>query len=537
MDLDAGFPALQRLRKCLRSETLASSLLGPPTTQTCSILLDLNLFDDKEVAIQFECFYRLEQFDSSRPADATADDNRKAICHGRVTNDAPFKNLFSALLFVGRDTIAGFVERANGDRYNIVPMSAFSASRPAGQYLVTETRREQLWNERRSQGLPGELLHKSATTPRRDQPETISLKEDSEAHAMAGSIDILVLITWAARETAMGTGNARLIAEMSIESANLVLHNTLNGTSKYYTMVGFIEHGMYDEGFDSLADELDRISYGGEFFYTIEEMRAAHGADLVSLIADASYWYYDQSMCGIAWIAATRDYYFQSATHLDCLISGTFAHELGHNMGCHHSYGDGGEGGGPGPSPSPTYFNYCYRVDGEFRTIMANDSATVYTPRYPIFSSPSLTIGGKPAGDSGHNNALMLSSDGITEPSYGTYVGWSTIMDFRTRQYYCTSNTNACTTTSSPVCCSHNNNICCNVIYESVDSSNCCSDEYPNCCTGRGASGCCPRGYPNCCLPNYNFCCKSGYTCSSGGCTSTMTHAVEPGVPMYVHGA
>ena len=145
------------------------------------------------------------------------------------------------------------------------------------------------------------------------------------------------------------------------------------------------------------------------YFPSIVDQVTESNADMAHTLLGAKS---DSSTCGIAYIATTNGIAsgdaFLGVTRWDPAEGGsdsyfcgdyTFAHEIGHNLGSIHSRGDeSSQTDGVLESVAFPY-SFGYRVDGEFRTIMAYASGLGET-REPLFSSSNLTScgGNQPCG-------------------------------------------------------------------------------------------------------------------------------------------
>lgn len=121
-------------------------------------------------------------------------------------------------------------------------------------------------------------------------------------------------------------------------------------------------------------------------FDEIQAAREEARADLVTLISGTDY-----DFCGVAYIGPGPGSVW-SQTRFNCLAGLTFVHELGHNMGCCHAPGDGGncdafEGTGRG-----------HRWTGDSGSVWR--TAMAYSPgaRIPYLSNPSVLYDGVPSG-------------------------------------------------------------------------------------------------------------------------------------------
>jgi len=144
----------------------------------------------------------------------------------------------------------------------------------------------------------------------------------------------------------------------------------------------------------------------------VAALREAYAADLVSMIVRPT----SPDACGIAFLMAAVSTAFApngfSVVDAPCVSpGGTFAHELGHNMGLRHDwYMDAGV------SPF-TYAHGYVSIPARFRTIMSYpDSCTslgFVCTRLLAFSNPDLTHLGVPMGVAGGTNTACPTGNAL----------------------------------------------------------------------------------------------------------------------------
>jgi hypothetical protein len=131
----------------------------------------------------------------------------------------------------------------------------------------------------------------------------------------------------------------------------------------------------------------------------VHAMRDQFGADFVSMLVDTG------SYCGIGYMPLTPtagDAF--SLVQWNCATGYySFAHEIGHNMGCNHDLANaGGDFGGS---------NYGYRdPSAQFRSILAYDCSPS-CPRIQYFSNPNINYNGRVLGSSRANNAQQIRNN------------------------------------------------------------------------------------------------------------------------------
>jgi hypothetical protein len=227
-------------------------------------------------------------------------------------------------------------------------------------------------------------------------------------------ITVMVLYTPLARDGAGGAAPIEAEIDLSVALANQAYTNSLIGMQLelvHVAEVNYGEPGNYQGHLTGLTNPNDSK------MDEVHGLRYFHLADLVDLfVADGQY-------CGIAWLMNQNSPSFESmgfsVTTWYCAGAGmTFAHELGHNMGCCHAPGDGGgcfSGG---------LFDWSvgYRFTGNSGTLWRDIMA--YSPgvRIPNMSNPLVFHDGQPTGvPPGPNGADNATTINLTSPTIANF--------------------------------------------------------------------------------------------------------------------
>ena len=209
-------------------------------------------------------------------------------------------------------------------------------------------------------------------------------------------IDVMFLYTPAAVEQVGDVVVIELRVDLGVTNANTAYWNSgINARVRavHIAEVDYVESGSWSE-------DLSRLAYRNDgFMDEIHPLRDAVGADAVTLILTGG--------CGKAYLMSNLSATFQrwafSLVGPGCLMTLTFAHELGHNLGCHHDHGHAGNGMYP--------YSMGHHFTGEsstlYRTVMAYAPGT----RVPHFSNPNVLYDGVstgvPAGDPNEADAAL----------------------------------------------------------------------------------------------------------------------------------
>ncbi len=206
----------------------------------------------------------------------------------------------------------------------------------------------------------------------------------------SGTIDILAAYTHGAVAQHGGVTNVQNMINLAVAQANTALQNSQINTSFRLVHTVQVQHSAPD-----ITSDLTAVTSGSSpAMKQIHQLRKQHQADLVSLFTEA----HGGSAIGVAWLgSASMPQYGFSVVELWATPYMTFAHEIGHNLGCAHNVGDRGiYKDSVGHRFNGTVSSGTTKGSGQtqYRTVMS------YAPgsRVLYFSNPNVKYGGTATG-------------------------------------------------------------------------------------------------------------------------------------------
>jgi hypothetical protein len=227
-------------------------------------------------------------------------------------------------------------------------------------------------------------------------------------------VDIMVVYTAAARSGAGGTTAMQSLIDLAVAEANDAYANSGINVTLNLVYTGEIS---YNESGNASTD-LNRLQNPSDGqLDSVHSLRTQYGADTVVLITESMATYAGLSFVMSPPSTAFSGYAFSVVKREYAAGTYTFAHEVGHVMGCMHDRENATSGGAYD-------YSYGYRFsDGTntYRTVMA------YAPgaRIPYFSSPSINYNGAATGVAGGatnaaDNALTINNTAATVAAFAS---------------------------------------------------------------------------------------------------------------------
>ena len=214
------------------------------------------------------------------------------------------------------------------------------------------------------------------------------------------TVDVLVVYTAAARAAAGGEASILATIDLAVLETNQAYANS--GINYQLALVKAAEVNYAEvPSFSTMLSSLR--NQGDGVLDEVHGLRDMYGADLVSMIVGGSQY------CGLGYLMSNPGAGFQSYA-FSVVARGcatgyySFAHELGHNLGCQHDRDHAGTGA--------YSYSFGHRApDSSWRTVMAYAPG----PRVGHFSNPAVMLNGISTGvvntsAGGADNAMTINT-------------------------------------------------------------------------------------------------------------------------------
>ncbi len=259
---------------------------------------------------------------------------------------------------------------------------------------------------------PGETVHwienstTSLTPPGEERGQTFYSPQSLPEVEEDVVIDVMIVYTPAAKEYAAQTTGINSFVAQAMEHSQLALDNSETGIILRLVHSGEVEYTEFgDEEVSGIAMDLLRLMRTDDgYMDEVHVWRDEYGADLVNLFT------LEHHSGGQAWIlndTSGRPAQAFSITRVQqASWTYTMAHEMAHNMGCHHSKYQTVQRG-PGIFDYSAGWRWTGSDNEKYASVMAY-SEGIYTI-VPYFSNPDILFKNTPTGHHLHgDNARTL---------------------------------------------------------------------------------------------------------------------------------
>lgn len=246
--------------------------------------------------------------------------------------------------------------------------------------------------------------------------------------AQAATVDVMLVYDTTATTWVGSNGGMAAFSQDVVNRMNLAMQNT--GVSISFRLVHSmsVDYTTKSSLSTPLSADLSALQAGSGAFAAVAAARDTYGADLVAMLIDHGY---DYGYVGQGYLLSSWSGHANYAHTVNAIrsvaISHTLTHEVGHNLGAHHSKYQTSD---PGPNAdldgvysAGWYFTGTNGTD--YHTIMAynDDGHGNNYQEAPLFSTPLRIHQGVPAGDANNgDNARLLRETGDIVAAYRASV-------------------------------------------------------------------------------------------------------------------
>jgi hypothetical protein len=255
-----------------------------------------------------------------------------------------------------------------------------------------------------SENCTGVIENDDETTP--DVPNNTPIFGNNEVPEEGGTLNsqtpgnyvcklrVLVMYTTKSKNSVSNINNH---IQLAIDGMN---QSFINSQINYEVELAYAEETSYSETSTINTDVVRFHAAGDGYMDNIHSLRETYSADVCVLLAVGN------DYCGVVKAIKACNGYAFCVVRPDCAVTNySFAHEIGHLVGCRHNTEADG-------STSPYSYGHGYTncSDG-WKTIMALNTQQCSPTRLQYWSNPNVTYGGVAMGSSStRDNARVLNT-------------------------------------------------------------------------------------------------------------------------------
>jgi hypothetical protein len=257
----------------------------------------------------------------------------------------------------------------------------------------------ELSDERMPPEHPAQLLVSSDRFggPQRNRPMIAPLQPKARKPAQNEHVTIDVLVAYTKNAASYYGDIERELIALAIEEANESFRISNLGNIKlrlvHTYQTDYVEEGGHFEHLWRLSDK------GDGYMDEVHALRDKYRADVVVLVVD------DRQGCGLSTrVHADADEAFAVVHHECAATTHSVAHEIGHIIGARHDLS-------MDKIMIPFPYGHGYVNGTKWRDIMSYRESCGGCRRVPIWSSPTVTFEGEPAGTADQDNARVIAEE------------------------------------------------------------------------------------------------------------------------------
>lgn len=319
-----------------------------------------------------------------------------------------YKN--SIMLSVFDDDIQGIITKGD-ELYKIETFD--------NEYLLIKINQHEL--NKKDCGVVGQQFEENLPSNNLKQESNLSIQKSLESFSC--KIRVLVLYT---SNASANVSNMQGLAQLSVDQMNQTFINShINAEVElvHVQLTNYTETNISPTSSATHDNDLTRFTSNGDgHMDEVHSLRSEYSADICVLICDIPE---SLNYAGIARsIKSSSQNSFCLVDYWYSFLNITFAHEIGHQIGCRHN-----ESSDPSNVPYPYGHGYTVNnpTSGSWRTIMGTQNSCNGCPRNPYWSNPNVSIPFGVTGTATTNDNARVINENIENvishrPSNGTLL-------------------------------------------------------------------------------------------------------------------